>query len=92
MTTKEDIAALHDIHPEWTVRQVADALKCSTGYVRATARRGSFKFRLEHEAMNEELAEAARQVLGEYVALASMTGDPEKKPKVIRLRKALRQL
>lgn len=44
MANKEQVYALHLSHPEWTVRQVADALKCHPSYVRATAGRGGYKF------------------------------------------------
>ena len=39
MTTKHQVIAAHRAHPDWTARDISDALGCVPGYVNATARR-----------------------------------------------------
>ena len=39
MTTKEDVIALNRAHPDWTSRQLAEALGCLPAYVFKTAMR-----------------------------------------------------
>lgn len=41
MATKRQVIELHRKHPDWTDRQIAEAIpgECSAAYVRATARR-----------------------------------------------------
>lgn len=43
MAKKQDVARLNAEHPDWTARQIAEALGCTPHYVRATASRGRFR-------------------------------------------------
>lgn len=43
MTTKHEVLALFDAHPEWSSGQVAHVLGCESGYVRATLYRNGRK-------------------------------------------------
>lgn len=69
MATKQQVAAVHDIHPDWTYRQVATALGCHVSYVRATAGRGGYRFAGTYEAREAKLRVAATAVLKNYAAV-----------------------
>lgn len=41
--TWRDVVRVHLAHPKWPASRIAKHLRCSTGYVRATAKRRSLK-------------------------------------------------
>ena len=43
MTTKYDVTRVNKQHPDWTAREIAEALGCCIGYVNATAKRNGLK-------------------------------------------------
>lgn len=59
MTTKYDVMRVHLAQPDWTADQIAAFLGCTSGYVRATARRNGLVLRRRHMATISGLLEQA---------------------------------
>jgi len=60
MATQDEVRAVHRLHPRWTAPEIVRELDCTTGYVRATARRLRIHLPKAHGV--QALGEAAKAV------------------------------
>lgn len=60
MATQQEVRALHEQNKLATVSEIARALDCTTGYVRATARRLKLSIPTDRQPSEASLGRAAR--------------------------------
>jgi hypothetical protein len=60
MTDQSQVVALHRKHPDWNAVKLAAQLRCSSGYVRATAQRKRLKLPGSRSDSITALGHAAR--------------------------------
>lgn len=80
MATNTEIIELHMRYPHWTANDIAAALDCDSGYVRATAKRKSLVLPLERQAMQTRHG-IAQRLAAAVDGLLSI--DPTTDPKTV---------
>jgi hypothetical protein len=73
MTTKHQVLDVLKAHPDWTSRQVADALGCMPEYVRSTADRNGIQ--IAKRPRREPAPVKTLLQLGRAAFLAGLTAD-----------------
>lgn len=64
MANKHQVIDLHNAHPDWTARQIAERLQCTPEYVTATARRNSLSLgKYRQRLTTSELRRRAKLML-----------------------------
>lgn len=64
MTTKHEVINMHRRNPTWTGADIAQALGCSSAYVRATARRNGIALTVDRMCVTpEQLRERAAKLI-----------------------------
>lgn len=73
MTTKQQVADIYSQHPNWTSRQMADALGCLPEYVRTTLKRLGLKLAVRPAIPRPDVVRERERC----AALAEAAGRPD---------------
>lgn len=73
MTTKHEVIAAHEAHPDWTISDVARHLGCVPQYVTATARRNGLTF-VKHQSKMRKVLHITNPTAAAFMGPAEARG------------------